>query len=77
MDLRSFACWDCEFEYPPMACMSVVSVACFQLEVSADYSTREVLSTVVCLPEYYFEVSRVRRLWPTSVCRAMEKIVVR
>jgi hypothetical protein len=43
-----------------MAYMSVVSVACFQLELSADYSTRGVLSTVAYLPEYNFEVERDR-----------------
>ena len=34
--LRPFACWDCGFEsHPGHGCLSVVSVVCCQLEVSA------------------------------------------
>jgi hypothetical protein len=54
VDLRPFAYWDCGFESRRgYGCLSVVSVRCCQLEISAsgrvDHSPREVLPGVACL----------------------------
>jgi hypothetical protein len=60
---------------PPRAwILSVVSVVCCQVEVSATayHSSRGVVPSVVCL-ECESEASIMRRPWPTGGCCAMEK----
>ena len=62
--LRRLACWDCGFEsHRGHGCLSVVSVACCQVEVSAtSWSLVQRSPTVVCK----LETSWMRRPWPTG-----------
>ena len=62
MRLRPLDCWDCGFESRLWnGCLSLVSVVCCQVDVSAmiSYSSR------VC--EYDRETSTLRRPWPIRV----------
>ena len=58
-------------------CLSLVSVVCFQVEVSAsaDHSSRGVFSGVVCVTECGREASIMRRPWSIRGCCAMSRKV--
>ena len=78
--LRLFLCWDCGFDSCwQYGCMSLVSVACCQVEVSVSgWSPLQRNPTecgVECRTGCYFETSPIRRPWPTGVCWALEKNV--
>jgi len=76
--LRPLACWDCGFEsHRGRGCLSVVSVACCQVEVSA--TSRSLLQrshTDWCVVVCDLETLWMRRPWPTGgvlVLREKEK----
>jgi hypothetical protein len=67
VSLRSLACWDCGFEFlRGHRFLSLVSVVCCHVEVSrrAEYSSRGILSSEVCLSDR--EASAMRRPWPNG-----------
>jgi hypothetical protein len=73
--LRPFACWDCGFESRRgHGCLSVVSVVCCQVEVSASGWSLVQRSPTECgVSECDREASTMKRPWPTRGCRAIEK----
>jgi len=73
--LRPFACWNCEFESSRgHACVSLVSVVCYQVEDSVSGWSLVQRSPTDCgVSECDREALIMRRLWPTGDCRAMEK----
>jgi hypothetical protein len=75
MGVRPFACCDCGFECRRgHACVSLVSVVCYQVENSASgWSLVERSSTECGVSECDREVSIMRGLWHTVNCRATEK----
>jgi hypothetical protein len=75
MGLRPLACWDCGFEYRRVpGCLSLVSVVCCQVEVSAAGRSLVRSSPTECgVSEYDLETWTMRRPWPTRGCRAMKK----
>ena len=77
MGVWPLTCWDFGFEYRRgYGCLSLVSVVCCQVEVSADHSSRGLLPWVVCKTECDRESSIMRRLWPTrGYCAIWKKYV--
>jgi hypothetical protein len=73
--LQPFACWDCGFESRrEHGCLSVVSVVCCQIEVSAsDWLLVERSPTECGVSECDREASVMRRSWPTRGCCAIGK----
>jgi hypothetical protein len=73
--LRLFACWVCGFESGlGHGCLSLVSVVCCQVEVSASGWSLVQRSPTECgASEYDREASTMRRPWPTGGCWAMEE----
>jgi len=75
VDLRLLACCDCGFESRrEHRCLSVVSVVCCQVEVSAtgDHSSRGVLPSVACL-SVIIKPWQWEDLLPPMGCWAMKK----
>jgi hypothetical protein len=73
--LRPLACWDCGFESRlGHGCLSVVSVVCCQVEVSATGRSLVQRSLTECgVSECDREASIMRRPWPIRGCRANGK----
>jgi hypothetical protein len=73
--LWPFACWDCEFEScQGHVCLSLVSVVCCQVEVSATSWSLVQRSPAECgVSECDREASIMRRTWPTRDCCAMKR----
>jgi len=73
--LRPIAFWDCVFESRQgHGCLSVVSVVCSRVEVSAtDQSLVQRSPTECGASEYDREASIMKRPLPTSCCYATEK----
>jgi len=71
--LQPFACWDCGFESPPgYGCLSLGSVVCGQVEVSASgWSLVQWSPGEWGVSECDREAFTVRKRWPTRSCRAM------
>ena len=67
MGLRPLACWDCGFESRRRhGCLSVVSVLCCQVEVSASGCSFVQRSPKDCgVSECDHEALKMRRPWPT------------
>jgi hypothetical protein len=66
--LRPFACWDCGFKsHRGHGCLSLVSVVCCQVELSATGWSLVQRSPTECDTE----ASTMRRPWPTRGCSAM------
>jgi hypothetical protein len=69
--LLSLACWDCEFECSRMhGCLALVSVVCFQVEISESLVPRS--PTECGVSECDRAASTLRRPWLTSGCGATE-----
>jgi hypothetical protein len=70
--LRPLACWDCGFElHRHYGCLSVVSVVCCQVEVSASGWSLVQRSPTECgVSECDREASIMRKPWPTGGCCA-------
>ena len=68
MDLRPLACWDCGFESRRgNGYLSVVSVVCYQIEISASGWSLVQNSPTMCdvsVCDHKFSI--VRRPWPTG-----------
>ena len=73
--LRQLACWDCGFEsLRGQGCLSVVSVACSQVEVSASgWSLVQRSPTEYGVSECDRESSIMKRPWPTRGWSTMVK----
>jgi hypothetical protein len=73
MGLRPFACWDCGFESRRgHGCLSLVSVVCCQVDVSASGWSLVQRSPTECgVSECDCGASVMRRPWPTRGCCAM------
>jgi hypothetical protein len=73
--LRPFARWDCGFEsHQGHGCLSLVSVVCCQVEVSASgWSLVQSSPTECRVSECDREASIMRKPWPTRDCCAMGK----
>ena len=77
MGLRSLACWDCGFESRRgHGCLSVVSVVCCRVEVSASGWSLVQRSPTECgFSECDHKSSIMKRPWPTRDFCAMKKIL--
>ena len=75
---RSLACWDCGFESRRgHGCLSVVSVVCCQVEVSASGWSLVQRSPTDCgVSECDHEALKMRRPWPTGGCCDLKKIII-
>jgi hypothetical protein len=72
--LLPLACWDCEFESRRgHGCLSLVSVVCCQVEVSASGWLLVQSSTKCGVSECDGEASIMTRPWTSRGCCAMEK----
>jgi hypothetical protein len=77
--MRPLACWDFGFESRQgRGCLSVVIVACCQVEVSATGQSVVQRSPTDCgVSERDREASIMRRPWPTGGCCATERKIFR
>jgi hypothetical protein len=75
VDLQPFACWDCGFESRwGHGCLSLASVLCCQVEVSASgWSLVQRSPTECTVSECDREASIMKRPWPTGGCCAVGK----
>jgi hypothetical protein len=75
MGLWPFACWHCRFEsHRGHGCLSLVSVVCCQVEVSASgWSLLQRSPTKCGVSKCDREASIMRRPWPSRGCCAMGK----
>ena len=73
MGLQPLACWDCRFEFCQRpGYLSVMSVVCGQVEVSALGRSLIQWSPTKCgVSECDREASMMGRAWPTGGCCAM------
>ena len=75
MSLRPLGCRNCEFESRRKhGYQSLLSVMCFQVDVSESGWSFIQRSTIECgVSECDRETSTMRRIWPTTGCRAMKR----
>jgi hypothetical protein len=72
--LQPFTCWDCGFEsHRGHECLSLVSVVCCQVEVSASGRSLVQRSPTECGVSCDREASIMRRPWPTRGCCVIGK----
>jgi hypothetical protein len=75
--LLPLACRDWGFEYRRRhGCISVVSVVCFQVEISVTGQSLIQRPSECNVSECVREASKIRRSWPTRGCSAMGKYVL-
>jgi hypothetical protein len=74
LGLLLLTCWDCRFKScHGHRCLSLVSVVCCKVEVSASgCSLVQKIPTKCSASECVREAAIMRRLWPTRGCCAME-----
>ena len=73
--LRPLACWDCGFVFHGgNGCLSVVSVVCCQVDVSATSWSLVQRSPIDCnAPQCDLKTSWMRRPWPNGGCCTKRK----